>query len=260
MDPKPRQRAPLLLPVWLPPDDETAPFPPADSALEHPNGLLAIGGSLSPERLERAYCGGIFPWFSEGQEILWWSPDPRGVLFPTEFRMARSLRKRIRNAGFEVVFDRAFEDVMRACAEPRAGQPGTWITADMIRAYTALHERGLAHSVEVYRDGRLVGGLYGVAIGGAFFGESMFSRESDASKVALAWLAGQLHRWGYALIDCQLPSEHLARLGARSIPRAAFLDLLQVALERAGKPGPWRFDPDYTPLTGPLEPSPPASI
>lgn len=253
MDPKPRQRKSLLRPVWLPPDDEAIPFPPADSALEYPNGLLAVGGSLSPERLERAYRSGIFPWFSEGQEILWWSPDPRAVLFPAELHMTRSLRKRIRNAGFEVALDLAFEEVMRACAEPRADQAGTWITAEMIRAYTALHARGLAHSVEVYRGGRLVGGLYGVAIGGAFFGESMFSRESDASKVALAWLAGQLRRWGYALIDCQLPSAHLARLGVRSLPRPVFLDLLRQALKREGKPAPWSFDPGYTPLAAPLE-------
>lgn len=233
MDPKPRQRAPLLLPVWLPPDDETAPFPPADSALEHPNGLLAIGGSLSPERLERAYCGGIFPWFSEGQEILWWSPDPRGVLFPTEFRMARSLRKRIRNAGFEVVFDRAFEDVMRACAEPRAGQPGTWITADMIRAYTALHERGLAHSVEVYRDGRLVGGLYGVAIGGLFAGESMFHHARDASKVALVHLVALLvaDARPERLLDVQWSTPHLASLGVVEVPRASYLERLGAALD-----------------------------
>lgn len=236
-------------PVWLSPGDESTPFPPADTAMLEPNGLLAIGGSLSPKRLEQAYRGGIFPWFSEGQEILWWSPDPRAVLFPAEIHISRSLRKRVRNGGFEVAFDLAFEQVIRACAETRQGQAGTWITEEMIEAYCALHNRGLAHSVEVYRDGRLVGGLYGVAMGAAFFGESMFSRMPNASKVALVWLAAQLRSWDYSLIDCQVPSAHLYGLGACTIPRRDFLRLLQAALTQPGKQQDiWRFEPELDPL------------
>lgn len=242
-------RSPMYYrPLLLHPDDETTPFPPAETALEEPNGLLAIGGSLSPLRLEQAYRGGIFPWYSEGQEILWWSPDPRAILPPDGLRISRSLRKRIRNGGFAVRLDTAFEPVMRACAESRADQAGTWITPAMIDAYCTLHARGLAHSVEVYRAGELVGGLYGVALGAAFFGESMFSRVPDASKVALAWLAAQLRHWDYRLIDCQIPSPHLESLGARTISRSHFLDLLRAALSQPGKTGPWRLVPGLDPL------------
>lgn len=234
--------------LWLDPDDDSTPFPPADAALRDPNGLLAVGGSLSPQRLEMAYRAGIFPWFSDGQPPLWWSPDPRAVFLPGEFHVSRSLRKHMRQQHFEVVFDRAFETVMRACAEPRAGQPGTWITGSMIAAYCELHRRGIAHSVEVYRDDRLVGGVYGVAFGAAFFGESMFSRESDGSKIALAWLSAQLARWRYHFIDCQVPSPHLARLGARLIPREQFLRMLAQALESDREPHRWRFESNLDPL------------
>lgn len=236
-----RNRA-LRWPLLLYPDDETTPFPPAALAMREPNGLLAIGGSLTPTRLEQAYRSGIFPWFSEGQEILWWSPDPRAVLFPEKIRLSRSLRKSLRNKDIEVIFDAAFTDVMRACAAPRVDQPGTWITQDMIAAYTELHALGRAHSVEVYQAGRLVGGLYGVAMGAIFFGESMFSRQRDASKIALAWLAAQLKLWGYRAIDCQLPSAHLLGLGAQTMPRRDFLTLLHAALAQPGKKGAWRFD------------------
>lgn len=238
------QEKPLQWPVFLHPDDETTPFPPAALAMREPNGLLAVGGSLTSARLEQAYRCGIFPWFSPGQEILWWSPDPRAVLFPEKLRLARSLRKTLRNQEFEVVFDKAFADVMLACAAPRDGEVGTWITTEMIAAYTRLHKLGMAHSVEVYQDSQLVGGLYGVALGRMFFGESMFSRQRDTSKVALTWLAAQLQRWGYRAIDCQLPSDHLLRLGAQTMPRKDFLALLHNSLEQAGRQGAWRFDPD----------------
>ena len=197
---------------WLRPDE---PFPPVQSALAQPNGLLAAGADLSPARLIEAYRHGIFPWFSEGQPILWWSPDPRMVLVPAEIRITRSLAKALRNRRYEVRADSAFRAVMRACAEPRPEQDGTWIGADMIEAYCALHERGIAHSVETWIDGELAGGLYGVALGRMFFGESMFSRATDASKIALVHLARQLERRGFGLIDCQL--QHRApRLDGRS--------------------------------------------
>lgn len=198
-------------------------FPDIEQALREPNGLLAVGGDLSPERLLCAYRRGIFPWFSAGQPILWWSPEPRTVLFPHALRISRSLRKRMRNGGFLTTHDRTFLSVMRGCAEPRAGEPGTWITAEMIGAYARLHDLGYAHSIECWRDDQLVGGLYGVALGKVFFGESMFSRTADASKVALV----DLCRAGYELIDCQLPSAHLARLGAVELPRREFASLLR---------------------------------
>ncbi|KAB7627516.1 leucyl/phenylalanyl-tRNA--protein transferase [Alkalilimnicola sp. S0819] len=235
---------------WLNEDDQACEFPPVTQALSEPNGLLAAGGRLSPQRLEAAYARGIFPWFSEGQPVLWWSPDPRALLYPQELRVSRSLRKRLRNGGFRVSLDENFPAVLRACAAPREDGAGTWITEDMQAAYRALAERGVAHSVEVRRGDALVGGLYGVALGGAFFGESMFSRERDGSKIALCWLAGQLRRWGYAFIDCQLPSAHLMSMGARSVARADFIRQLQHALMRPGAPrAPWCFDLDYHPLT-----------
>jgi leucyl/phenylalanyl-tRNA--protein transferase len=194
-------------------------FPDVRHALREPNGLLAFGGDLSPERLESAYRRGIFPWFSEGDPILWWSPDPRTVLFPDRLRLSRSMRKRLRRQTFKVTMDRDFGGVIRGCAAPRDTHGGTWILPEMVMAYEALHRRGIAHSIEVWQDGELVGGLYGVAIGGAFFGESMFSRATDASKVALAHLCGCLTRWGFGLIDCQMRTEHLMRLGAVEIAR-----------------------------------------
>ncbi len=208
---------------WLRHDD---PFPPVERALAEPNGLLAAGGDLSPGRLLEAYSRGIFPWFNAGDPILWWSPDPRMVLFPEEFHASRSLRKRLRRRDYEVRYDTAFGAVMAACAAPRRGQQGTWITPQMIQAYTRLHHLGYAHSVETWMEGELAGGLYGVAIGRVFFGESMFAQRTDASKIALAHLVAQLRTWGYGLIDCQMSTRHLASLGAREIPRSRFLELL----------------------------------
>jgi len=229
-------------------DRHSTAFPPADRATDE--GLLAIGGDLSRERLLAAYRHGIFPWFSAGQPILWWSPDPRAVLFPEAIRIRRSLAKRIRNGGFTATADRCFREVVEQCAAPRRGDPqgGTWIVPEMVAAYAALHEAGDAHSIEVWREGRLVGGLYGVAVGGAFCGESMFSLERDASKVALAYLAAQLARWSYHLIDCQLPTRHLASLGAVAVPRRDFLDRLAAAVEAPGRPGRWHLDAGLDPL------------
>lgn len=217
-----------MLPIpTLAPTDPPQALPPASRALAEPNGLLAIGGSLSPEWLVHAYRHGAFPWFGHGQPILWWSPDPRAVLFPAEFRCSRSLRRSLRSRGYETRLDCAFGEVLTGCAAPRANHPGTWITAAMRRAYGTLHRIGLAHSVETWRDGRLVGGLYGVALGGVFFGESMFSRETDASKVALARLVEECLVRGVELIDCQQQTDHLATLGSRPMPRAEFTALLE---------------------------------
>lgn len=226
---------------WLLRDD---PFPPLSQALAEPNGLLAAGGDLSAPRLLAAYRRGIFPWFNPGEPVLWWSPDPRMVLFPDEFKLSRSLKKTLRRADHEVRTDTAFQEVMRACAEPRQGHSGSWITADMLAAYTRLFTAGHAHSVETWRQGRLVGGLYGVAVGRAFYGESMFARETDASKIALAHLVAQLRRWDYGLIDCQMHTRHLASLGAREIPRGRFVSLLAELIDLPSVPGPWTFDHD----------------
>ena len=218
--------------TWLSAHDSPEWFPPPEQALEDPPGLLAAGGDLSPERLLAAYRRGIFPWYSPGQPVLWWSPDPRAVLFPEEFHCTRSLAKTLRNAGFSTSIDRDFLAVIDGCAAPRAASPGTWITSDMRTAYLALHRLGCAHSVEAWRDGLLAGGLYGVRLGGVFFGESMFSAVRDGSKVALAQLVTACLRNSIAVIDCQLYSRHLGTLGARTIPRAQFQRLLreQVAL------------------------------
>jgi leucyl/phenylalanyl-tRNA--protein transferase len=211
--------------AWLN-DDDNAGFPPVSRALAEPDGLLAVGGTLSPRRLITAYEHGVFPWYAEGQPVLWWSPDPRAVLFPAELRVSRSLRKRIRNAGFETRLDTAFAAVIEQCAEPRASGEGTWLTADMIAAYTELHALGLAHSVESWHDGVLVGGLYGVRLGQVFFGESMFSRTADGSKIALVRLIDEARARGIVVIDCQIASPHLESLGSRSIPRTEFIALL----------------------------------
>ncbi len=227
----------------LRPNTNDLRFPPVETA--SPEGLVAIGGDLRPERLLAAYRHGIFPWYGDDQPILWWSPDPRTVLFPAKLKIARSLRKTLRQGKFRVTLDQAFGAVMRACAGPRGNPPsGTWITPEMIDAYTRLHALGHAHSVEAWDDGQLVGGLYGVALGAAFFGESMFSRATDASKVAFARLVRQLEAWGYTLVDCQVASAHLFSLGAEEIPRAEFLARLADALARPGRPAPWRFDDD----------------
>ena len=213
--------------TWLSAQDAPEWFPPLEQALEEPCGLLAAGGDLSPERLIAAYRGGIFPWYSPGQPVLWWSPDPRAVLFPEEFHCSRSLAKTLRNGGFSYSMDRDFGAVIDGCAAPRAASPGTWITSDMRAAYLELHRLEHAHSIEIRRDGALVGGLYGVRLGGVFFGESMFSRERDASKAALAHLVAVCRRNSLAVIDCQLPSRHLTTLGSRTIPRSQFQALLR---------------------------------
>ncbi|RME34548.1 MAG: leucyl/phenylalanyl-tRNA--protein transferase [Deltaproteobacteria bacterium] len=216
-------------------------FPPAE--LAEANGLLAVGGDLSSERLLLAYSMGIFPWFNEGDPILWWSPDPRCVLFPGEVHVSRSLRKVLRRAGFQVSFDQDFDGVIRACAQVRCERgEETWITAEMIQAYRVLFRLGYAHSVEVWKQGELVGGLYGVALGRFFFGESMFSRCSNASKVALVNLCYSLRQAGYLLIDCQLPNPHLYSLGARDLARSRFLSLLsQAGLRPSVTPDPGAF-------------------
>jgi leucyl/phenylalanyl-tRNA--protein transferase len=231
---------PSVIP-WL---DREQPFPPVDQALREPNGLLAAGGDLSQDRLLAAYRRGIFPWYSEGQPVLWWSPDPRMVLYPGEVAISRSLRKRLRRHDYELRADTCFEDVMRACAEPRAGQAGTWITDEMLDAYVSLHAAGVAHSIETWIEGRLAGGLYGVAIGGAFFGESMFTRADDASKIAFACFARQLERWNFGIIDCQMPTVHLASLGAREIPRKDFMRALSELVNYPTRTGQWRLDDD----------------
>ena len=227
---------------WLHHPDE--PFPPVTAALADPNGLLAAGGELSSRRLIDAYRHGIFPWFNPGQPILWWSPDPRMVLFPPQIRVSRSLVKVLRNRDYEVRADTDFRAVMQACAEPRPEQDGTWISDEMIAAYCALHEQGFAHSVETWIDGELAGGLYGVALGRMFYGESMFTRAADASKIALVYLARQLERWQFGMIDCQLHTAHLASLGAHEIPRAHFMRKLQELVNYAGVTGHWELDDD----------------
>ena len=207
------------------------PFPPVDKALREPNGLLAAGGDLSPERLLEAYRHGVFPWYSEGDPILWWSPDPRMVLFPAELKVSHSLRKTVARGIYETRFDTAFADVIAACAAPRDGHSGTWIVPEMIAAYTALHELGFVHSVESWCDGELAGGLYGMALGKVFFGESMFTRAPDASKVALVRLVERLEAEGYRVIDCQQATGHLASLGAREIRRDAFAKLVRESIQ-----------------------------
>ncbi len=231
----------------LDPEDPQAPFPDQRRALREPDGLLAFGGDLSPARLVRAYRNGIFPWYSAGQPILWWSPDPRAVLFPERLHISRSLHKTLRRGVFRVTLDRAFDAVVEACAEPRPQQEGTWITSGMRAAYGRLHRLGIAHSAEAWQDGELVGGLYGVALGRVFFGESMFSRRTDASKVALCHLVATLRAWGYGLIDAQIPSPHLARLGVETLPRAEFLALLERWCALPGRPAPWRLEAGSTP-------------
>lgn len=214
-------------------------FPPLSKAMREPNGLLAAGGDLSPERLIQAYRHGCFPWFEEGQPILWWSPDPRTVLLPAEVHVSRSLRKVLRQGRFRVTFDRDFAAVIAECAGPRNYTDGTWITDDMQRAYLALHEQGHAHSVEVWDGDALVGGLYGLAMGQLFFGESMFSRADNASKVGFVTLVEHLQQAGFVLIDCQMPTDHLHRLGARSIARETFADYLNQYLNQPNS-ATWR--------------------
>ncbi|MDR9469296.1 leucyl/phenylalanyl-tRNA--protein transferase [Marinospirillum sp.] len=218
-----------MLEIWQ--LDDKLWFPAVHLALDEPNGLLAFGGDLSAERLLLAYSKGIFPWFSEGEPILWWSPAPRMVLFPEQIKIHRSLRKRLKRDDFQITFDQNFPQVIHLCAQLRQNREGTWITPEMQAAYIELHQRGFAHSVEVWQDNELVGGLYGLALGRVFFGESMFSRVSDASKVALVALAQRLEELNFQLIDCQVYSPHLASLGAREIERDEFLRHLKQGVE-----------------------------
>ena len=217
----------------------TYTFPPLEAA--SPEGLLAVGGDLNPDRLLSAYRQGVFPWFSDGQPILWWSPDPRAILYPADLHISRSLRKSLRTQGFAVTADRAFDDVIQRCAESRNAREGTWITSGMQEAYCTLHRMGYAHSVETWQNGQLVGGLYGLAIGKAFFGESMFSQITDASKTALVALSVSLTASGYHFIDCQVVSEHLSSLGAKAVPRYRFSSELKQAVETPVNETPWNW-------------------
>jgi len=217
----------------------TYTFPPLEAA--SPEGLLAVGGDLNPDRLLSAYRQGVFPWFSDGQPILWWSPDPRAILYPADLHISRSLRKSLRTQGFAVTADRAFDDVIQRCAESRNAREGTWITSGMQEAYCTLHRMGYAHSVETWQNGQLVGGLYGLAIGKAFFGESMFSQITDASKTALVALSVSLTAGGYHFIDCQVVSEHLNSLGAKAVPRYRFSSELKQAVETPVNETPWNW-------------------
>jgi len=232
---------------WIDPAQHQCDFPDVEQALREPDGLLAFGGRLDTACLLSAYRKGIFPWYNEGEPILWWSPNPRTVLFPSEFKTSRSLRKRITSGKFKITFDSAFDRVIAACAEPRADQSGTWIDVAMMRAYRQLHQLGHAHSVESWIDGELVGGLYGIAIGRVFFGESMFSRVTDASKVATHHLVQQLLEWEFTLIDCQVHTQHLASLGAREIERRDFTALLNQWCPYPDHPAPWQLSQHLTP-------------
>jgi len=225
--------------VWLDEHDPNTAFPPVEQALTEPDGLLAAGGDLSIARLLQAYRRGIFPWYSTGQPILWWSPDPRAVLYPAELKVSRSLAKTLRNGGFEVRFDTSFAKVIDACSDRGPKSEGTWIVPEMRQAYCALHEHGYAHSVETWRDGELVGGLYGVALGRIFFGESMFTRARDASKVALARLCELLVQRDFAVIDCQMVTAHLMSMGARTVPRTEFTSLLERHAQPPDPTGRW---------------------
>jgi len=219
--------------TWL--QRDSLDFPPLNKALREPNGLLAAGGDLRPERLIQAYRHGCFPWFQDGQPILWWSPDPRNVLLPDKLHISRSLAKVLRQGRYRVTFDQAFADVIRACAAPRSYAAETWITSPMQDAYLELHRRGIAHSVEVWSDSELVGGLYGLAMGQLFFGESMFSRADNASKVGFVTLVEHLKNWGFVLIDCQMPTEHLLSLGAQTISRTEFAGYLSDHLDQSSQ-------------------------
>jgi len=229
-------------PYWLDPSDPHYRFPDVTQALTEPDGLLALGGDLSVARLVQAYQQGIFPWYSEGQPVLWWSPDPRFVLLPEQMHISRSLAKTLRKGRYQIRLDTAFRQVIDACANvTRSGQDGTWITDEMLDAYVSLHAAGYAHSVETWIDNKLAGGLYGVAIGGVFFGESMFSHASNASKIAFAHLGKLLSHYGYGLIDCQIATDHLQSFGATGIARTHFMTLLKQYLPLPGYPGHWQL-------------------
>lgn len=231
-------------PFWIEPTDRNVKFPNVAFALKEPNGLLAVGGNLTPRRLLTAYMQGIFPWYSQGQPILWWSPDPRAVLFPSRIKVSRSLRKEIRNGCFEITLDHSFREVIEACAQPRANSHGTWITPEITEAYCHLHNMGFAHSVEAWHDEKLVGGLYGIALGKVFFGESMFSRVANASKVAFVQLVQQLQEWGFVVIDCQIQSDHLRSLGSEDVRRAEFIRILNQHCHVPRERSSWTLDTD----------------
>jgi leucyl/phenylalanyl-tRNA--protein transferase len=220
--------------------DSADPFPPGSSALASPSGLLAWGGDLQPERLLTAYRSGIFPWYSEGQPILWWSPAPRCVIFPKDIYLSKRTRRRYNSGAFHLTADKVFAEVIAACAEPRGHDSGTWITRDMLGAYCQLHQLGHAHSLEVWEDDLLVGGIYGLAIGSVFFGESMFSCRTDTSKIALVALCRQLHRLGFGLLDCQVGNPHLHSMGAEEISRSSFDALLEEWIDQPQPSGSWR--------------------
>jgi leucyl/phenylalanyl-tRNA--protein transferase len=239
------------VPVYRLAADNTA-FP--DPCEAEPDGLLAAGGDLSPSRLLEAYSRGIFPWHSVGNAPLWWTPDPRCILLPEDFRLPRSLKRVLRDAPFTFSFDTAFAEVIKACAGTRRGQPGTWLTPEMIAAYERMHRLGLAHSVEARREGRLAGGLYGLALGGVFFGESMFYREPDASKAALVFLTGELAKNGFTLVDCQQTTAHMLRFGAKEVSRAEFAARLAAALKQPTRRGSWTQGIERAAL----DPAPPA--
>ena len=224
---------------YLDPLQPDQAFPSLDTALKEPDGLLAVGGCLTPTRLINAYRHGIFPWFNPGEPILWWSPDPRLILFPEKLKVSRSLKKTLRHRRFYITYNHSFNNVVQFCAAPRDEHGGTWITTSMQEAYRVLYQRGIAHSIEVWQEGELVGGLYGVAIGRVFFGESMFHRVTDASKVAFVGLVERLIDWGYELVDCQVSSGHLISLGAENIPRAKFIELLDCYCEQSPTAGAW---------------------
>ncbi len=239
---------PINVPFWLEP--KPVMFPPTNLALTEPDGLLAVGGDLTPEWLLQAYSNGIFPWFNPGEPILWWTPTPRSVLFIDDLKIKRSLRKTIQKLEWDetltVTLDQNFTDVMQACASvPREGQDGTWISPEMLTAYDSLHQSGHAHSVEVWQEGKLVGGLYGIAIGKMFFGESMFAKVSDSSKIALVALAMQLKAWGFELIDTQVETPHLNSLGACAISRVEFERLIHQQISQPFKPQKWQLSIDW---------------
>jgi len=221
-------------------EDATAPFPPTEQALRRPNGLLAWGGDLQPTRLLSAYRQGIFPWFSEGEPILWWTPDPRCVLLPQQVHLSNRTRRRFNSGCYRVTADTAFAAVMDGCAEPRDGVAGTWITPELKASFVELHQRGITHSVEVWQDQQLVGGIYGMAIGKVFFGESMFSRAVDASKIALVALCRQLQQWSFELLDCQVTNPHLLSMGATELPRAEFNRRISRGIKKTSQEGNWR--------------------
>ena len=230
--------------TWLDPSDVDAPFPSPEQALDYPEGLVAAGGDLSEVRLLRAYREGIFPWYERQQPILWWSPDPRGILYPREFVAHRSLRKSLAKNVWRISYNVAFAQVIEACAEPRSYTRSTWITPDMVSAYCHLHELRHAHSVEVWENKYLVGGIYGIAMGRIFFGESMFSRVNDASKIALLFLSAFLDRWGYEMIDTQLPSAHLSSLGGIEVSRSEYLNHLRRLIDQQPANAAWAPDQD----------------